>query len=114
MGKSIGGLKLDNKRVILINGDNNKLYEQAIFIMKNNTKANISINFVDEAEKIINNYSSVGGINLQSKLRNVGHNEEFELISKANKKSRDFETTLNAVMLMFCIILLCGLILIIR
>lgn len=105
---------MDSKRVILINGDSNKLYDQAIFILKNSTKKNIPIDFVDEAEKIINNYSSLDESNLKAKIRNSVPNEEFELISKANKKSRDFETTLNAIMLMFCIVLLFGLIVILR
>ena len=45
------------ERVILINGDANKWYDQAIFIVKPGTKANaVPGNMVDEAEHIIANY----------------------------------------------------------
>lgn len=49
---------MDNKKkVILINGDSSKWYEQAIFIINPDISANnIPIDFVSEAERIINNY----------------------------------------------------------
>jgi len=44
----------DSKRkVVLVNGDKNGLYEQAIFILRAGAKQN-QIDFVKEAEKIIN------------------------------------------------------------
>lgn len=45
------------ERVILIKGDATKWYEQAIFIVnKDIPPENIPVDFVAEAEKIINNY----------------------------------------------------------
>jgi DNA topoisomerase IA len=45
------------ERVILIQGDADKWYEQAIFIVKPNTRTNaIPKNMVDEAEQIIASY----------------------------------------------------------
>ena len=47
---------MDNKKkVILVNGNGSKWYEQAIFII-NKHDANIPQNIVFEAEKIINEY----------------------------------------------------------
>jgi len=42
-----------NRKVVLLKGDNNKWYEQAIFIMRNGHDSD-EIDFVKEAEKIIN------------------------------------------------------------
>jgi len=42
-----------NRKVVLLKGDNNKWYEQAIFIMRQGQNAD-EIDFVKEAEKIIN------------------------------------------------------------
>ena len=45
------------ERVILIKGDASKWYEQAIFIVnKDISPENMPVNFVAEAESIINNY----------------------------------------------------------
>jgi hypothetical protein len=44
-------------RVILINGDNSKWYEQAIFIVKKNIpETQVPVDFVVEAERVINAY----------------------------------------------------------
>ena len=46
------------QRVILINGDSTKWYEQAIFIVKKDAAgAEMPLDFVAEAEKIINEYT---------------------------------------------------------
>ena len=46
-----------NERVIVLKGDNTKWYNQAIFIVDKNTPARkMPVDFVAEAEKIINNY----------------------------------------------------------
>ena len=45
------------ERVILIKGDESKWYEQAIFIVNQNTpKEDMPVDFVSEAEKIIHNH----------------------------------------------------------
>lgn len=46
---------MKNKKVILVNGNGSKWYEQAIFIVNKN-EANVPKNIVFEAEKIINEY----------------------------------------------------------
>jgi len=51
----------DNKRVILITGDQSKWYEQAIFIVRKNAMdAAGPTDFIKEAESIISNY--MGGL----------------------------------------------------
>ena len=47
---------MNDNRVILIKGGNNKWYEQAIFIVRKDAAAQIPVDFVAEAEKIINGY----------------------------------------------------------
>ena len=53
--------KSGNRQVIMINGDNSKWYEQAIFILRSNAKKT-DIDLMKEAEKIINNNSQFGMI----------------------------------------------------
>ncbi|MDR1704434.1 MAG: hypothetical protein LBS19_07075 [Clostridiales bacterium] len=48
----------DNKRVILITGDEQKWFEQAIFIVRKSAAQRANIDFVREAELIIQNYMS--------------------------------------------------------
>ena len=67
----------EQNKVVLINGDNSKFFDQAIFIVKKNIPENkIPVDFVAEAEKII-------GLHLAKKRR--GHDTfmhfapEFEL-----------------------------------
>jgi len=45
------------ERVILIKGDATKWYEQAIFILNPTTQEKMPLDFVQEAEKIINDYN---------------------------------------------------------
>lgn len=48
---------MQRDKIILIKGDNTKWYEQAIFIVKQNFPVGkMPVDFVSEAEKIINNY----------------------------------------------------------
>ncbi len=52
---------MNDNRVILIKGNNSKWYEQAIFIVRKDApKSQIPVDFVLEAEKIINNYMRGG------------------------------------------------------
>ena len=51
-----------SERVILIKGDSTKWYNQAIFIVNKNTPAaKMPVDFVAEAEKIINTYMQKSG-----------------------------------------------------
>jgi predicted protein tyrosine phosphatase len=52
----------DNKRVILITGDQSKWYEQAIFIVrKNNCASFAAADLIAEAESIVSNYVGAAG-----------------------------------------------------
>ena len=84
----------DNKRIILINGDSTKWYEQAIFIVKRNAAQNeLPVDFVKEAEKIINSY--LGG------MGNSAVSSGFPLAVTAPriKKYRRFNFMLNLILL---------------
>ena len=49
----------EQNKVVLINGDNSKFFDQAIFIVKKNVPENkIPVDFVAEAEKIISMHLS--------------------------------------------------------
>ncbi len=101
-----------DKKVILINGKNDDLYEQAIFVVRDNENAADSqINYIYEAEKILNNYVMDSGraelINIQNNL--ICNNSEPENNKKTTTDKSDFETTVNYIMLMFCFIIVLAL-----
>ena len=111
---------IDKKeRVILIKGDSSKWYEQAIFIVNQNTpKSQIPVDFVAEAEKIIQNhirksYGSQSGSekskNVNKNSRNVGiaytsvpaNNDMSNMrtgMTKAKKSRKRFDYILNTIM----------------
>ena len=76
--------KIDKKeRVILIKGDASKWYEQAIFIVNQNTpKDQIPLDFVAEAEKIIQNHIRKSG-----QSGSFGNVKNKAKSSTGNKKS---------------------------
>ena len=96
----------EQNKVVLVNGDNSKFFDQAIFIVKKNVpEKNIPVDFVAEAEKII-------GMHLAKKRR--GHDTyirfapEFELdIVKEElarkKRGIKFHIMLNLILLTACI-----------
>ncbi len=92
------------KRVILINGDDTKWYEQAIFIVKKDVDgAMVPVDFVSEAEKIINDYM---------KTKNIPNPYAAyqKQISKQPKKMRKtvngaVDFILNGAMLLSCVLL---------
>lgn len=102
-----------NDRVILIKGDNSKWYEQAIFIIKKDASASkMPVDFVLEAENIINNYMMRTGKakDVVSKYaandkpqKNVETGHLGSLAVKANRRTTDFIPYL--AMLICCIIL---------
>lgn len=50
-------MKEDNKKVIMVDGKRSEWYEKAIFIMRSDINTeNKPVDFVSEAEKIINSY----------------------------------------------------------
>lgn len=94
-----------NDRVVLIKGDNSKWYEQAIFIIKKDAPASkIPVDFVLEAENIINSYMSrTGKVNgLASKYAGNSGNAGKSVV-KAHKSGADFIPYF--AMLVCCVIL---------
>ena len=98
----------EQNKVVLINGDNSKFFDQAIFIVKKNIPENkIPVDFVSEAEKIIS-------LHLAKKRR--GHDTyihfapEFELdmvkdeLAK-KKRSIKIHMLMHLVLLSTCITL---------
>ncbi len=96
----------DKKKIILIKGGKSRWFEQAIFILKDKEKAkNMPKNFVEEAEKIINNYmirnysSECNVIESYTNAKNVGNS----IHSKAKKKK--FDKFLNVLIILSCILI---------
>ena len=96
----------EQNKVVLVNGDNSKFFDQAIFIVKKNIPDNkIPVDFVAEAEKII-------GLHLAKKRRSretyIRFAPEFELDMLKEELSRKkrgikIHMFLNLVLLTACI-----------
>jgi len=94
------------ERVILIKGDATKWYNQAIFIVNQNTPATkMPVDFVEEAEKIIYGYMARknatpqpyhGVLPKPSYPKSVG-------VRTKKKKTSTFDFVLNTVMVLACI-----------
>lgn len=83
---------MNNKKVILINGNGSKWYEQAIFIV-NDTEHKVPKNIVFEAEKIINEYLNK---KYPSNVSNVYNNSTYHSSSlKTLKKSKTKKSNKN-------------------
>ena len=88
------------KRVIMLNGDGKKWYDQAIFIISEDCpKTSMPNNFISEAEKIINDY-------LMSSSPNI---DMHGIIVKNKKKTKNItrkaDVVLNVFMLCCCAVL---------
>ncbi|MCL2398293.1 MAG: hypothetical protein FWC91_00940 [Defluviitaleaceae bacterium] len=109
------------ERVILIKGDSSKWYEQAIFIVNQNTPPEkIPMDFVAEAESIINNYikKSTGR---QANGTNVGiaysspksgannHAKKIPKKSGRSAKNRQFDFILNTILVLGCFFIIAAL-----
>ena len=102
------------ERVILIKGDGTKWYNQAIFIVNQETpKENMPVNFVAEAEKIINNYMTrkkttaplaVGGGSLATAPVSVAPlaSPPVKATKPKKKKGSKVDFVLNTLMLLAC------------
>lgn len=94
------------KKVICINGDKSKLYTQVIFIMKERELAinkKVPIDFVSEAEKIINGYINENPEIIKNKANNayIKNNEGIQQL--VIKKSNSMDIILNALILASCV-----------
>ncbi|MDR1542187.1 MAG: hypothetical protein LBU32_30265 [Clostridiales bacterium] len=96
-------------RVILISGDNSKWYDQAIFIVKKNIpESKIPVDFVMEAEKVINAYMAKKRRDTDSSLRILPPAEMGAVKGEAKKRSwgMKFNIMLNIVLFAGCLTLL--------
>lgn len=101
----------NNKKVILINGDKSKWYEQAIFII-NEKEENVPKNIVFEAEKIINEYvnkkynKNISGSNsfeihknnfsnFQNNSKSISSNKYMNKSKKNIQKNKQLNSYLN-------------------
>lgn len=95
-----------NKRVILITGDKTKWYEQAIFIVKKNIQhTDVPLNFIDEAEKIIENYMLDKNTFLNQPeyaLADSNINKIIKNKARKPKRKSGFDFMLNITMLIGC------------
>lgn len=100
----------DNKRVILITGDNSKWYEQAIFIVRKSSEQSMpSIDFVKEAEKIIQCYMTGASLRTEKLPDGASFSGTYPSLKSvpntAGKQNIGISRFLNVVMLVICIIM---------
>ena len=100
------------ERVILIKGDKSKWYEQAIFIVNQNTpQENIPVDFVFEAEKIIQNHVRKSyGMHVGNTVGIAYSNlktSQPAVIPKNKKKPKisRFDFTINTIMAIGCFVI---------
>lgn len=101
------------ERVILVKGDATKWYNQAIFIVNQDTpKDKMPMDFVAEAERIINNYMardksnvSLSGGSLATAPVSVAAlpKPAKAMVKPAKKKGNKVDFVLNFLMLMACV-----------
>lgn len=102
---------MDNKKkVILINGEAGKWYEQVIFII-NEKEKNVPKNIIFEAEKIINEYiDKKYNRNLTNKNINTTEIKSFEgnnIKKKAKKDTKKMKNYLNFAIFLTIGIIFC-------
>ncbi|MCL2576123.1 MAG: hypothetical protein FWE33_06790 [Defluviitaleaceae bacterium] len=97
----------NNRKIVLLKGDKNKCYEQAIFILRPQMAAGGEIDFVKEAERIIN------GESLQQKLaEKYGASNPNYLQKEVNKKDdgrppkRNLDAKLNVALVITGLVLI--------
>jgi|GEM_PF-2535502 len=94
------------KGVICINGDSSKLYQQVIFIMKENEYATNSkkpIDFVSEAEKILNGYINEEPEVVKKESKNAFLQTRKGVQQLVIRKSTSVDIMLNALILLCCV-----------
>jgi hypothetical protein len=109
--KDLGGFYMTaSERVILIQGDASKWYDQAIFIVKPNGKAeDAPVDMVAEAEKIINNYliknkkPLPAGFPPNSNLSSMGYVPTVATTPKKRTPSKRVDFFLNIIIVLACL-----------
>lgn len=95
-------MKEDNKKVIMVDGKQSEWYEKAIFIMRGDINTeNKKVDFVKEAEKIINSY--------MIKNSYISEKSSSTIKSRETKKSglsnRELNIILNVALILSLILL---------
>lgn len=85
----------------MISGDKSKIYEQVIFILRPEKALNTDkVDFVYEAEKIINNYVS------KKYNQNISMSKSIPSKSKViNDKHKELDNILNICIVLCCVLL---------
>lgn len=100
----------DKKKVILINGDTSKWYEQVIFIVKEEKEDKVPKNLVLEAEKIINEYVSKKYNKIEENKidKNVNSQKSICKNNKNNKRSKKNTKIYNNILnvSIFCTVMI--------
>ena len=95
-----------SERVILITGDHSKWFEHAIFIVKKNvSQASIPMDFMDEAERIIDGYLGNNENLVHSYLQKTVSPEHIRPASQVRAVTLRRKWALDAVMLAGVVIL---------
>jgi len=83
----------DSKKVIMVDGKRSEWYEKAIFIMRSDINVgNKPVDFVNEAEKIINSY-------MTKRVESIGE------IKNISKKIRLYSSKQTIVIINICLLL---------
>jgi hypothetical protein len=99
----------DQNKVILVNGDASKFFDQAIFIVKKNIpEKNIPVDYVAEAEKIIGTYLSKKH-NKHDTYVHFAPEVEMDMMRDEiirRKNAQKFNIILNLLLAATCLVLL--------
>lgn len=93
-----------NKNIVTINGNKENVYDKAIFFIKPEQKEDVNtLDFVGEADKIINNYMTQAVIELQKKGVSIEIDEK--VVKKNINKTRTKDDVIIDRILGFSILL---------
>ena len=102
----------EDKKIILIKGGKSGWFEQAIFILKDKgQRKNMPKNFVEEAEKIINNYmikKYSNGTKLNSaysQTKPKHSRQEIKTDAKKRGKRKKYDKILNISVILCCVLI---------
>jgi hypothetical protein len=102
----------EDKKIILIKGGKSGWFEQAIFILKDKgQRKNMPKNFVEEAEKIINNYmikkySNGPKLNsAYSQTKPKDSRQEIKTDAKKRGKRKKYDKILNISVILCCVLI---------
>ncbi len=95
-------MKEDNKKIIMVDGKQSEWYEKAIFIMRGDINTeNKKVDFVKEAEKIINSYM-IKNSYISEKSSSIIKSRETK---KSGLSNRELNIILNVALILSLILL---------